>query len=372
MALLVPSQALGVPVRSDPIPSATFDGAVQAAVYSGDVIYLGGDFTHAIVNGIGYRRDRLAAVDARTGALLDWTPSANGRVTAIAVDSSGVYVGGDFTAIDLKARDNLAKLSRFDGQPLPGFQQRIYGSVRAVAVGGGRVYAGGSISQVGREARGRLAAFDAETGSLDTGWAPMADDNVYSLLATDDRVYVGGRFGSIDGYSKTQKLAAVHPVTGEVDGSFQSRVHAYVNAIVVSGGAVYAGIDGGGGRATAMSLSGDLKWTVSMDGDIKAMALLDDHLYVGGHFDAVCKTNRLGTIDGMRGSQCLDGSYRRIKMAAFSLDGGLQPWAVEASGTVGVSTMMANPSLGQLLVGGYFKHVNGAGQERFALFNLSS
>lgn len=371
VTILVPSQVLAAPVNQVPRPSATFDGPVLATAYWGDVIYIGGEFRSARINGSSHKRDRLAALNARTGALLDWSPSADAEVTALTADATGVYAAGAFTTINLQARDNLAKLGHGTGSVLPGFKQRIYGHINALAVGSGRVYAGGTITSVNDLTRHRVAAFDAGSGELDTGWAPVLDGTVHSLLASGQRIYLGGMFSEVNGVSKTQKLAAVRPDSGQVDTGFVSRITSFVAAIAEQDGTLYAGIDGAGGRATAMTLDGSPKWTATMDGDIRAIAVLDGVVYAGGHFDNVCRTSRVGSIPGKRGSQCLEGSDPRTKLAAFDLNGSLLPWTGNGNGSTGVRTLTANGGLGQVVAGGHFTTVNGVSQKRFALFSLS-
>jgi hypothetical protein len=371
LAVLVSSQVLAAPVNQVPRPSATFDGAVLATAYWGDVIYIGGEFLNARVNGSSHRRDRLAAIDARSGALLDWKPSADAAVTAIAADATGVYAGGAFTTVNLQSRDSLVKLTHGTGSVLPGFKQRIYGHINAIAVGSGRIYAGGTITSVNKLIRHRVAAFDANSGELDTAWAPVLDGTVHSLLAGAQRIYLGGMFSEVNGVSKTQKLAAVRPDSGQVDTGFVSRITSFVASIAEHDGTLYAGIDGTGGRATAMALDGTPKWTVTMDGDIGAIAVLDGVVYAGGHFDNVCRTSRVGGIEGLKGSHCLEGSDPRVKLAAFDLNGALLPWTANGNGSTGVRTLTANAGLGQVVAGGHFTTVNGAIQKRFALFSLS-
>ncbi|WP_162908365.1 PQQ-binding-like beta-propeller repeat protein [Allorhizocola rhizosphaerae] len=343
---------------------------MHAVAYWGGTIYVGGEFTRATWNGSEHRRNRLAAIDAATGALLDWTPSADGTVTDIAVDSSGLYLVGDFQAVNGKNRDNLAQLDPHTGRLRPVLEHRIYGHPKKVAVGHGRVYIGGTITSVDGQARSGAAAFDAASGALDQTWAPVLSGSVHSLLVSHDRVYLGGKFDDVNGVERTQKLAAVTPDTGQVDTSFVSRVHAFVNALQIDGDTLYAGVDGDGGRAEAMDLSGGPKWRVTLDGDVQTIAILDGLIYLGGHFDNVCRSESLGTVPGRPGSQCVDGSDQRIKLAAVDAGGVLQPWTANASGTIGVRAMAASPELGQLTAGGFFKYIGGASQPRFALFTL--
>ncbi len=363
-------EAYAVPVDPHPVPSTTFNGPVHAVAYWGDIIYVGGDFTEAIYGGLRFERIRLAAVDAATGSLLDWTPVADGTVADIAIDSTGMYIVGDFQSVNLQSRDNLAKLDLDTAGLLPTFQHSIYGHPNKVAVGHGRLYIGGTITSVDGVKRSGVAAFDAESGALDPTWAPKLSGSVHSLLVTSDRVYLGGKFDDVNNVPKTQKLAAVDPATGQVDKTFVSRVRAYVSTLQIDGDLLYAGIDGGGGRAQAMNLFGDPQWTVTLDGDVQAIAILDGLVYLGGHFDRVCRSGRVGTVSGHAGSQCLDGSDPRVKLAAVDRTGALQPWSADASGTVGVRAMTASAELGQLVVGGYFRYLGGEVHPRFGLFTL--
>jgi hypothetical protein len=55
-------------------------------VASGNTIYVGGHFTHATgLDGRTVTRNRVAPVDAGSGALLPWNPNANRPVYALAV-----------------------------------------------------------------------------------------------------------------------------------------------------------------------------------------------------------------------------------------------------------------------------------------------
>jgi hypothetical protein len=366
VALAMPGTAYAAPVSSVPMPSATFDGPVRTAVYWGHVIYVGGDFSSATVNGIRFTRGRLAALDARNGALMSWKPTADALVTSIAVDSSGVYVAGDFGYINGVKRDSLAKLDLGTGALKATFNHSISGSAKAVATGHGRVYLGGSVTRVDGYTRNRVAAFDAVSGVLDQGWAPVADDNILAILPAADRVFLGGRFSSVNGAAGTQKLAAVTADSGQVLTSFVSRVFAMIHDLAFAGGVLYAGIDGSGGRAMAVDgLTGDAKWTITTDGDVQAIAVLEDVVYLGGHFDNVCKSANVGNK-----GVCLDGSTRRIKLAAVDLNGALLPWTANGNGSVGVHTLIADTAHGQLSAGGEFSLINGIAQRRFALFNL--
>jgi trimeric autotransporter adhesin len=76
-------------------------GRAETMAVSNGVVYVGGRFSGGVGGGSGgdpnhEHREGLAAFDAETGALLDWSPAADGDVNAIAIADGTVYVGGDF------------------------------------------------------------------------------------------------------------------------------------------------------------------------------------------------------------------------------------------------------------------------------------
>ncbi|MBV1852081.1 PQQ-like beta-propeller repeat protein [Catellatospora sp. NEAU-YM18] len=370
-ALLAPlagAAALTAPVNPKPTPSVTFNGEVHATTYWGDTIYVGGDFTSATVGGSTVKRSHAAAVNARTGALLPWNPQVDAMVRAIATDGDGVYLAGDFHAVNGVSRDSLAAVSH-SGVLQSTFKHNISnGRPYDVSVGGGRLYLGGSFTVVDGHTRLGVAAFDLATGALDPNWNPKVNDVVRAVLYTPGRVYLGGRFSSVNSLRGTAKIAAVDPANGAVDPGFFSHVSAMVHDIAVSGDTVYAGIDGTGGRASAMDTAGTVRWTVTTDGDVQAIAVLDDVVYLGGHYDNVCRS----AATGPKGV-CIDGSIRRVKLAAVSAStGNLLTWTANGNGSVGVIALRASKELGQVVAGGAYTAVNGSPQRRFALFNLVS
>ncbi|GIF78360.1 hypothetical protein Asi02nite_78780 [Asanoa siamensis] len=347
-------------VTPDPLP--TFNGTVQATAYSGDTLYVGGDFTSVTSGGRTYARNRLAAVNARTGALLGWAPAADNSVRAIAVSGRAVFVGGAFTTISGVRRDGLARIDGGSGAVHNSFKQSLTGVPYALAVANGRLYAGGSITSVNGEAIHQLAAFDQNTGAV-TGWRPRAGGTVYAVVASGRRIYVGGSFSSINSASGTRHLAAV-TTSGAVDTGFTSRASDMVRGLAIGASGVYAAMGGPGGRLGAFSTSGAGRWTLTMDGDAQAVAVLDRVVYIGGHFDNVCKSARTGD----KGS-CVDGNTRRVKLAAANEAGGaLLPWAADGNGSSGVHAMASSARLHKFVAGGAFTTIRGASRARLAQF----
>jgi hypothetical protein len=86
------------------------DGDFQAVAYLDGQVYFGGHFR---VLDDGTRRQRLLAVDANTGVLSEWEPSADRGVWALKADAPNtrIYAGGDFTQISGQPRQGFARFS---------------------------------------------------------------------------------------------------------------------------------------------------------------------------------------------------------------------------------------------------------------------
>jgi hypothetical protein len=361
-AWAAPAQAAFSPT-SDVLPG--FNGTVLAVAYSGNTIFVGGEFTAAVVKGKTVARNRLAAVDARTGELLSWAPAADGRVKTLAVSGSAVYAAGDFGAVGGQKRDSLAKIDAASGAVASTFKHSISGKPYAVAVSGGRLYLGGAITAVNGQARARLAAFSLSSGALDGTWKPTVDDQVEAITAAGGRIYVGGKFHKVNSTSGYGRLVALDPSSGKIITGFTPKATVIAYSIAVGPDGVYTANGGQGGKANAYSTSGTLTWTATFDGDAQAVAVYGDTVYVGGHFDKACRTPRTGA-QGV----CLDGSDVRVKLAALNAaDGKLTSWTANGNGIEGVLTMATNSGFGSLAAGGAFTTINGKSAKRLAQFS---
>jgi hypothetical protein len=353
-----PAQAAVVSATPDPTPS--FNGNVWATAYGGNTLYVGGDFTKVTSGGRTVTRNHLAAVNASTGALLDWAPSVDGQVHAITTSGSAVYIGGAFTTVAGQSRDAIARLDAGTGR-VGSFRHSMTGMPYSLAVAGSRLYAGGNFTVVDGATRGRLAAFDLSTGALDSGWKASADSTVETVVPSGSRIYLGGKFHAINGAANTRKIAAVTS-GGAIDTSFKTSSDVVVHSIAVGKSGVYAATGGQGGTLLAYATDGKIRWSLTMDGDPQAVAVLGGTVYIGGHYDNVCRSTRTGDM-----GVCLDGNIKRVKLAAASEAGGaLLSWTANGNGVEGVLTMASSGS--RFAAGGSFTQINGAPRGRLAQF----
>ncbi|GAA2649001.1 hypothetical protein [Paractinoplanes durhamensis] len=361
LLLGLPAQATAIGARAL-ATAPTFNGGVYAIAHRGPIVYLGGAFTSATYRGRVYPRLRLAALDARTGALLSWAPEADGTVRALVSTTDSIYAAGDFHAVGGHPRDSLAQLSPGSSAVL-GFKHTLTGTAYTLTSGNGRLYLGGSFSDVDGRQRGGLAAFALDSGELDKDWRPKADDAVHTLVAYGNRVYAGGGFHAIDEVKGTLRLASLHGRTGKVDENFLPKSPAEVRSLAVDKAGVYVATAGVGGRAIAYAFDGKLRWQRVFDGDAAAIAIAGGVTYVGGHFDSACLTSK----NGVHGA-CVEGSQPRYKLAAVTAGGELAPWAPQGNGVIGVRVLSISPTTGYLLAGGDFTLIDGQDRRRLAIF----
>ena len=179
------------------------DGTVNTMVAYGSTLYLGGNFRHIG----GAARSGLAAFDLKTGKLTAWSPRVRpevadlpdpGEVNTIAVSGSTVYVGGYFTAVGGRPRSSLAAVDARTGAVLPwhaNLRGRLTGGIGqadALSVAGDTVYVGGEFTSAGVAPRTNMAAIDAVTGKT-LPWTPAVatDDKVSALAVAGSSLYVG-------------------------------------------------------------------------------------------------------------------------------------------------------------------------------------
>ncbi len=343
-------------------PDSTWqtNGRVIAIAVSGSTVYLGGTFTEVEDHtGQTAVRNHIAAFNVSTGAVTSWDPNASSTVRAIVVSGSTVYLGGDFTTLAGKNRKRLGSVTT--SGTVTSFKAQADASVFGVAMIGSTVYAGGNFTTINSTARTRLAAVNGTTGALVTGWTPSADDEVTSLAAATDgsKVFAGGLFSHI-GSSSQNHVAALNPSTGATL-SWAYHPSYPVEGMTATSSSLFLAGGGSGGRVGALSASsGALQWEISVDGNVQGVAVTGSELVAGGHFDNVCNS----------GTNCQSPIARHKVLGANVTTGALDTgWHPSVNSSLGVFGVAATSA--KVMIGGDFTKAGGLDQAHYAQFSVS-
>ena len=288
------------------------DGNVAALVLNGASLYVGGHFSRIG----GQTRNRVAALDAVSGAVTPWNPSVNAgfpsEIYALAVSGTTVYAGGFFNTIGGQPRSNIAALDAATGLAKP-WTPNAYSSVLALAVSGNTIYAGGTFGAIGGQPRHGIAALDATSGAA-TLWNPNANgdayDQVHTLAVSGATIYAGGSFNSMGGQPR-KNIAALDATTGAAT-AWDPSASGIILSLAVSGTTVYAGgtFDGIGGQprkniaALDASTGAAMAWSPDVDGDVAALLVTGTTVCAGGAFRNVAgePRNKIAAIDAATGA----------------------------------------------------------------------
>ena len=247
-----PAGAAGTPstVSADALPTAQINGIVWDQVVVGDIVYAVGKFSAVRPAGspAGQNespRGNAMAYNINTGEILNWAPTTNGTINAIAASADGqtLYLGGEFTTLNNQTAWRVGAVRASDGQRAP-LGAAANGSVKALSVSpdGQTLYIGGAFTQVNSSARQRVAALNLGSQQL-TNFAPKIDNYyVRSIVEAVDgsAVAIGGAFESVGGSDKPGHGIAIF----EKDGSLRKN-----NASSV--------VRGAGAEASVMSVKAD-------------------------------------------------------------------------------------------------------------------
>lgn len=361
------------------------NGAIYTAVRTGRRLYVGGDFTK--LNGLARRA--LAAVDLRSGEVLDWQPritaakgSYGAEIHAIAPTRDGrtVFVAGSFGRVNGAGRRSLAAIGA-DGKLLPfdpgaaytddGEDEEGEGEeeeeeetatvdVLALEPRGRVLYVGGDFTELGGGPRPGLGAVDVRTGRA-RPWNPDCDGYVQAIevAPAGSPIYVAGEFASVGGKSR-RGLAAVDARRGtatlwdpSIGGSVSAIALDAKRRIVYAGGEFeavgeqdrtnLAAVDTRTGTATG--------WDVPVVGTVEFVAhSAAGGVAVGGEIESV-------------------GALRRNGLAAFAPDGSaVTGWQAPLRGIV----RALSAAHGRMYVGGRFSVGETRAQRSLATIDLAT
>lgn len=186
------------------------DATVSELALSAGVIYAAGTFSTIG----GQPLARLAAIDVSSGVPTAWNPGTTGNVFALLASGPWVYVGGSFTSLGGQTRVGIGRVDAVTGA-LSTWNPNASNfamTILAMAIVGPDVYVGGAFSEMGGRSRDNLAIVDATTAAA-TAWDPYTDRTVYTLAVDGATAYVGGSFGALEG-TRRAGLGAISSSTG--------------------------------------------------------------------------------------------------------------------------------------------------------------
>jgi len=451
-SLAAPGFAASPPPTDADDPTWVTDGSVQALARDGQTLYLGGTFQRLSprtgsmlqLDGDGTLKPRLevdgdidasipdgeggfviagafTAVDGvprdgiarlRHDGSLDpgfVPPTVAGRVDAIAVSGTTVFLGGGITAVGATARNNLAALDLTTGALLP-FNQGVRGfsdTVETLLVSGTTLYVGGSFncsgvfngdgdcSDAGETSIGMLAAMsttsNAGAGSVITAFAPEPNQTVSSLLLEPslNTLYVGGDFTCLPDTNNNQgcdggaevvrrNVAAVNPTTGALISAFNADVStpgsfSSVGVLARDTGALVLG-----GTFTCVRSNGDTdcndagevprqrlarvnlttgavdpNWQPAANGQVRALQKVGDAWWVGGDFSVMNEQPR-----------------EHFAVVDDGIAGALRPLDLSPDGSVRTFARVNDPAL--IVVGGTFRGAGGVKRAGLAAIDLQT
>jgi Domain of unknown function (DUF5122) beta-propeller len=348
--------ALGTPLASadtatlfslNPLPTDVWgqDGTAYAVAISGNTVFAGGSFLHAVHGTDLPQRSNLMAVDRTGASLLPFAPTTDGTVRTMATDGASLYIGGDFTMVNGQPRNHLAKLN-LDGS-LQNFTHgavNVPKTVRDLLVVGNTLYLVGDFGMVNGTVRKRAAAIDKTSGDL-LPFNPNLGGKAYAVAAYGSTIYLGGNFLTVGGTTRNY-LAAVDATSG----ALQSPIFKNVGDVILdlsvntdNGSQVFGAGGGGFNSAAAWNTSdGTRQWVQRANGDVQAVKFAKKsgssgvgNVYFGFH-------------DGF-------GGNTKLRLLAADAASGTLMWATGVPVSGGNPGVVALASDGQnLVVGGRF------------------
>jgi len=180
--------------------NTAINGRVSALALGTGRLFVGGQMTAPF--------NRLGAINPGTGAVV-WAPSdVPSEVRALELAGGALFVGGAF-GIRIYDASTLALLRSFS-----------CGTVRALAVDatGAGVIVGGNFSSCGGQTHQNLARIDVASRNVAASFTASANATVLALESDGTGTFVGGFFGKINGTSRF-RLGKITSA-GALDASF--------------------------------------------------------------------------------------------------------------------------------------------------------
>lgn len=275
------------------------NGAVHALAVVGAEIWVGGDFTAAydLDSSVPVARANLARFDYNTGELLGPVADLDGAVNALEFDGNGtVYAGGEFTSADGNSASHLVALNAVSGRPIASFSPLVDAAVHDLELHNGGLYVAGEYTGWNGGSGTNLIRIDPVTAVRQIGFDPNPQDKVWDIALRADEVYAAGYFYGVGAWENPilrRWAAGFDAATGAVldadislpalrPGEGVHKEEARAIGVSIDGTRVFVGDDRNVIRSFD-SLTGSQQWAFESEGDIQAMAVAEDRLFVGNH-----------------------------------------------------------------------------------------
>ena len=367
------------------------NGSVEAFSLDGTTLYLGGSFNNILTftgpNRVYNFRRNIAALDVNTLAFTPWSSDptlgvAGTDVRSIAVVGSVVYVGGSFTQAGNKPRRSIAALNNTTGDatswnPNPQDSIRSDPYVNTLFAETSGLFVGGNFTAIGSRNRTNVAQLLlAGVGQATATFSADTDKPVFQIARSEKgSLVIAGKFSTIAGqaHSGLAKLSGT-PLAVETDGPLFSQLQPItfyqqfgVETYAADRGLEVVGGDflsfGGASRMHVAALSLDTGVATSWDPGVIAppntlnivtalavgRATLDDLIYIGGSFTNV------------------GGAPRRSAAAVRRADGVVTSFDPNVLNNAQVTCIATAGS--QVYLGGTFSLVGGQQRQNLAEVN---
>lgn len=309
---------------------------VRALAPSGEYLYIGGTFTNVHASPSNLRADRITRINISSstnsfevlGNDIKGITGPFASVNALAVSDNYLYLGGEFTtaftssatlAVNNITRINLTSTSNSFEAIGNGTTKGLAGKVNALVVSGDYLYIGGEFTiayaspsnlTVNRITRINTSSASNSFEALGNAASKGVSNIVYALAESNNYVYIGGTFTSAFASPSNLTVNRIARInTSSASNSFEAigngstkGVTGEVSALAIVNDYLYIG----GGFATAYASPSDLTVnnitrvntssagnsfeaigngsTKGVSGFVKALGIKDDYLYIGGGF----------------------------------------------------------------------------------------
>lgn len=297
-----------------------------------------------------------AAAVGDSGLLTSWAPVINGPVYTFSRTGATIYMGGNFSAINGQSRTGAGAVDTTGA--VTAWNPNPDGRAATIIATPTKIFMGGWFNNVAGTPMKNLAALDPITGALDLTFNAQLNGAVRTMTKDGNNLFIGGDFSSVGGEAHNY-IASINAATAGVNSAFTAgtstgaKTHPFLEAVVVVGNKVfiggYFGVVNGQTRTYLAALDKttgalDANWNATVNRDVYAIAASPDGSVI---------------YVGGNGITAVSGSDSAQGVVAIDVEtGALTSWRVTAGEVRGISTSDA-----VVYVAGYFNVVGGLSRE---------